>query len=335
MKRCIACAALLLSTAVVQAQNNMIFYGGVGDGWNKASYSQASNTTIFQGGNGDGWSKSSYLQNIASVSFLGGNGDGWNMANYAQASTTTMFLGGNGDGWNSNNYVQNIASVSFFGGNGDGWSKNNYLQNTPTVAFLGGAGDGWAGNYIAIVPLPITFLSFNAKKDGATALLNWKMGDENGVAFFDVERSANAVDFEKIGNVKQNDAQHKEYQFTDRQPFMGNNYYRLKVRNLDGTSEYTNTRVVNFDMQQQTVIKLYPNPATEQINVALPNDFLGLNTVVNVYSASGAIVLSRKVLSNQNTVLSLPTNALAAGSYYLHVATDTKTATAQFNVIGR
>lgn len=335
MKRFITCAALLLTSAAAQAQNNMIFYGGEGDGWNSANYIQSSNVDAFHGGEGDGWNSNGYLQSSNVVAFKGGDGDGWNNASYTQAGSTLLFKGGEGDGWNSNNYVQNIASVSFFGGEGDGWNSVNYTQNTPVVAFLGGAGDGWAGNYIIIVPLPITFLSFNARKQDKSSLLDWKMGEEKEVTSFDVERSINAVNFEKIGEVKQNDANNKEYRFTDNLPFTGNNYYRLKVKKLDGSSEYTNTRVVYFDMRQQAVIKLYPNPATEQVSVELPTDFLGLNTIVNIYSASGAIVISRKVMGNQSAVLSLNISALAAGNYYLHVAAETKTATAKFNVTGK
>ncbi|HTN45455.1 MAG TPA: T9SS type A sorting domain-containing protein [Flavipsychrobacter sp.] len=332
MKRIIN-LVLLFSPLLAHSQNNNIFYGGNGDGWGKANYAQPSVSTLFHGGDGDGWNKTSYSQTTVTTLFHGGDGDGWNRVVYAQASVGTMFLGGNGDGWNKSGYTQGAVSPQFYGGNGDGWNRNNYSQTYSDVAFRGGAGDGWASTYTPVAPLPVTFLKFEAVKENNTARLNWLLAQDEEVTSFDIERSHDAVSFEKIGTVNQNATNNKKYDFTDRHPFTGYNYYRLRVVGNDGKIDYTATRAVQFDTWNTSVVKIYPNPATREVNIELPQEFAAdANKVLNVYGMNGAMVFQQKMHAGSASVITIQTVSFAAGSYMVHIASETKTATGKFIV---
>lgn len=332
MKRKILTAALLPLAVYGQAQNNPIFFGGYGDGWGSGTHTQAS-TAIYLGGNGSGWAKNSYTQGGLPQSFYGGNGDGWEHGSYVQGGASQNFYGGNGDGFHASAYSQNRPDVLSFGGNGDGFSADNYSQSSNEYAYKGGIGDGWASTYTPIMPLPLRFLNFDAVKERNTSHLSWKLASDEEVRAFDVERSNNAVIFEKIGNVAQSNAANKSYNFIDQSPATGNNYYRLKIIYQDGKTEYTGTKVVNFEEARTLHLNIYPNPATDIVHVELPVDFSDTHYgVVNIYGMNGAMVFQQKITGKMPLLLTIPTASLAAGTYSVHIAADNNK-TAQGKII--
>lgn len=306
-------------SALAMGQSNTIFYGGVGDGWGRGSYAQ-SIINRYKGGSGDGWGNGNYIQSIVNR-YKGGSGDGWNMGNYVQA-VVNRYSGGSGDGWNSAAYTQpTIAHHT--GGSGDGWNTGSYAQ-LKTAIYKGGPGDGWASTYLPQGPLPVTFLRFDARKQGQAALLQWQMAEDDGeVATYHVQRSTDALSYADIGSVPQAATAKGQYTYTDKQPRPGNNYYRLRVVSRSGKQTYTPTRVVLFDANAQTeAMKVYPNPASSQVFVSLPAAYADLYVVLNVYNAAGAMVHQQKQQWQSGAVVPIDLGAWADGSYYIHAITS-------------
>ena len=54
----------------------------------------------------------------------------------------------------------------------------------------------------------------------------------------------------------------QDYNFQDRHPVEGANYYRLKMVDKQGHFTYSNLVLVNFSL---AIIQLYPNPAKHQV----------------------------------------------------------------------
>lgn len=75
MKNIIIIILCLIPLRQLHAQNNQIFTGGGGDGWNSRNYLQLGNN-IYTGGNSDGWARNNYLQQANEI-YNGGPGDGW------------------------------------------------------------------------------------------------------------------------------------------------------------------------------------------------------------------------------------------------------------------
>ncbi len=294
-----------------QPPNNPIFSGGNADGIDKVSFAQAF-TNIYSGGNADGVSFNSFAQAQNNI-YAGGNADGWSLSNFAQASNN-IFAGGNADGWSFNNFVQAENNI-FLGGNADGWSFNNFAQAENNI-FFGGIGDGWASTYRPLGPLPVSLLSFTATKANAVSILNWEIETAINFAKFGIERGADAVSFVTIGTTPGTSA--TQYAFTDNFPLKGNNYYRLKLKDTDGSFKYTAVRVINFDEAQQT-IKVFPNPATSYINLTLSAEMLKENLVINVVNVAGQVVLHQRIPANGSAIIRLGLTLLPASTYYIHV----------------
>lgn len=98
------------------------------------------------------------------------------------------------------------------------------------------------------VVLPVHFISFDAKKDGSSAALHWRVADEVNIDKYVVERSADGADFHAIGEVAYNAMAggDKDYYFTDRNPIPGDNFYRIAEQDIDGRSTLSVIRVVRF-----------------------------------------------------------------------------------------
>jgi hypothetical protein len=110
-------------------------------------------------------------------------------------------------------------------------------------------------------PLPIEFLSFNAKKSGNTTVVSWVTLTELENDYYEVERSTDDVSFRSIGKVvgAGTDYSKNEYNFVDERPNSGINYYRLKQVDYEGRYSYSQIRSVYFD-DAGIVLSVYPNP---------------------------------------------------------------------------
>ncbi|MBK6821227.1 MAG: T9SS type A sorting domain-containing protein [Bacteroidetes bacterium] len=323
---------ILLNAPLVYGQNNAIFYGGSGDGWSKNSFLQSSNTTLNHGGVGDGWHANSSLQASNTTLNHGGGGDGWSAVNYLQASNTTMNHGGVGDGYSLNNFMPNVITPSYFGSDGDGWAKNNHLPVLNQILYKGGEGDGWASNVIPLGPLPVTLLSFNGKDINGTHLLDWTTSMEINSSHFVVEHAVDASLYRELGmvNAAGNSSTERNYSFVNAKPVMGNNYYRLKMVDIDQKYKYSNVILLKL-LKDHTSMMVYPNPTANYLNVEINGMALGTPLQIEVLDAGGKILKFETIHVNQQAY-SLDVSAYANGLYFLKIKGDSFAELVKFSI---
>jgi hypothetical protein len=123
--------------------------------------------------------------------------------------------------------------------------------------------------------VPIDLLSFTATNAGEKNDLKWTTATENNNAGFEVQRSNDGVNFQKIGYVasKANGgSSHAKlnYVFSDRSPLSGNNYYRLNQIDRDGKSNHSGIEVVKGMYGASIVFrKMYPNPGKTSVSASI------------------------------------------------------------------
>ena len=123
---------------------------------------------------------------------------------------------------------------------------------------------------ICSVVLPVELSKFEGTYQEDKAQLNWTTETESNNKLFEIERSADGIDFSKIGEVKGNGDSHQQidYDFIDPRPNRGVNYYRLKQINHDGSSKHSTILTLDFEME---LPRFYPNPAEDYIIVDIKN----------------------------------------------------------------
>lgn len=167
--------------------------------------------------------------------------------------------------------------------------------------------------------LPIHLLSFDAKREGATAHLEWVTSSEQNNTGFDVERSLNGKQWQALGFVvskaqEGNSRLELTYAYTDRSPVNGQNFYRLKQMDINGDYQYSQVRMVNF--KDGSSVQVHPNPVQENVMVS---GLTGKNKIV-VTNVLGQVVL--RVYTNGEENKELHTAVLTPGVYLIRVTDE-------------
>ncbi len=133
----------------------------------------------------------------------------------------------------------------------------------------GGGGAGFTSMcpyFIYTAPLPIELTDFTAGFVNNAVMLNWTTATESNSSHFEVYRSTNGQDFEKIGQVTGggNSFTTLNYEFYDTGFKQGTNYYKLKQVNFDQT--YSESNVIFCDINQDVTNRKYFNMSGQLID---------------------------------------------------------------------
>jgi hypothetical protein len=164
--------------------------------------------------------------------------------------------------------------------------------------------------------LPIVLGDFEAVKVEDESHLYWTTYSTANASHFEIERSPDAKTFEFKGKVTAptNSNSVTNYNYWDKTPLNGKNYYRLKLVDVDGKSTYSEIRLVNFD--NTVPIKIYPIPAQDYVTVDLGgNDPSGYNSVV-LLDVAGKQVLKQTITAAKTTI---DLNEVTVGTYYIRL----------------
>ena len=163
-----------------------------------------------------------------------------------------------------------------------------------TVEYLvadGGGGKrsaGGSGIVIIRYPtsgiLPIELLEFLGICEGAVIKLNWSTASEINNDYFTIERSFDGVNFNILGTGAGagNSIQTLHYTFVDENSMDGIYYYRLKQTDFNGTFKYSKLIDVACYSEFYQDIMVYPNPASEVINVITSNKISSIQVINNL-----------------------------------------------------
>lgn len=168
--------------------------------------------------------------------------------------------------------------------------------------------------------IPVELTSFTAAKIRTGVQLNWTTATETNNLGFDIERSSNGKEYQKIGYMKGNGTTTEKlsYSFVDQTNMTGKQFYRLKQIDLDGRYKYSN--VVEVDLSVPDAFNLsqnYPNPFNPStiINFGLP---VKSDISLSVYNSVGELV---KIMANGtyeagNYDLTFNASELTSGIYF-------------------
>ena len=168
---------------------------------------------------------------------------------------------------------------------------------------------------------PYQLISFTGQKTSNGVLLTWKTSNEGNYTGFTIQKqdAGGNTQYTTLYGVQSNSA--GTYTYTDHNPVVGNNTYRLGQNNIDSLETYSTpvNVVYNTASASSGVLSVYPNPAKEQITVSLSNATnlsAAQSYQANVYNSTGLIVLQQSVSSSS---WSQDVSALRPGGYVLEV----------------
>jgi hypothetical protein len=204
-----------------------------------------------------------------------------------------------------------------------------YTEISNITGFSGGTGG------VVLLPggfLPVEWLYFNVENQGNANRLLWATASEENAQSFEVERSLDGVNFEKIGAkaAAGNSTVTNYYDFMDNNPQNGLNYYRIKLINTDGTEEFTEIKVIENTFAVD--FSVYPNPSSDIIHFNSTTDKVE-DIKVEILDILGRVVkteIHKSVIGKNNVPLRIA--ELQSGSYSLRATflQSNKTNSAKF-----
>jgi hypothetical protein len=158
--------------------------------------------------------------------------------------------------------------------------------------------------------LPVKFSGFSGKVADSYNQLYWKAEAAINVEKMMVQKSANGISFETIGEVKElNNIM--DGSFRDNLPF-NETFYRLVIINTDGSLNYSG--IISLKRAAASLLTVYPNPARDYLNIQMNTSVAG-GYRIELYNSIGQRVRVKTIFNNQNSTL--PVSDAAPGIYRL------------------
>lgn len=181
-------------------------------------------------------------------------------------------------------------------------------------------------------PLPLTLTYFSGSFEKDKAVLTWRTANEQNTKSFDIERSANGIDFETTGNVKAaNNTGMHQYIYSDKDvSALGSPvvFYRLKQKDIDGHFSYSDVIKIS-GVHSAKGISLYPNPATNETTI-----YFNLNhkeeVRIKITDNTGKTVRQLKYKITGATRLPIDLSTLPKGIYFAEIKGNTIQQVLQF-----
>jgi len=172
------------------------------------------------------------------------------------------------------------------------------------------------GNYWSI--LPVNLISFLGNiNSNNKPLLQWKVGNNETIDKFEIERSLDGAEFKTAGLVFTSEKEGTEdYMFYETLPVFEKAIYRLKI--ISKANEISYSKILTFQNKITTNnnLKIIGNPAKDQLilNYTAGND----NTVnIRIYDMTGRVVMKSKANSFKgDNMISFPLDSNMKASMY-------------------
>ena len=180
--------------------------------------------------------------------------------------------------------------------------------------------------------LPVKLSSFTATLVNINnADLKWTTSSEINVSHFVIEKSADGINFSDAGIIfaNGNATDKTNYSFSDNVSAIqsGIVYYRLRSVDVDGKSQYSETRIIRINKQNDNNITIvtFPNPVINELRISIPNNWQNKKVIYELFNANGQATKKIEAASSNQTE-TLNVNSLSPGLYIVRVTCNGETA---------
>lgn len=173
-------------------------------------------------------------------------------------------------------------------------------------------------------PLPITLGQFAGTINSNNSVsLSWTTYSEINSKEFQLERSSDGINFETITVIPA--AGYStiaiNYNYIDNaHPQKPAIYYRLKLVDNDGFSQFSKTLRMQFSDAAFIINKIYPQPATGILHIDLTSQRSSNNCTINFIGSNGAVVKTVVATLNPgDNIIDVDISSLSPGAYFMKI----------------
>lgn len=176
-----------------------------------------------------------------------------------------------------------------------------------------------------VKPLPVKFVNFTGVKNNNVNQINWRTSAEIRNKYFELQRSADGVNFTSVAIVQTKAINGTsptalDYAEIDKMP-NAVDYYRLKITDLDSNQFYSQTIKVMGKLEPKMVLsKMYPNPAKDILTTIIYSPY-NAKTRVRIIDSYGKVMFEIPVqMYVGDNIIRVDVSKLAPGMYYSKIA---------------
>ena len=198
-------------------------------------------------------------------------------------------------GWNGVEWVMLSAGPTASGVTENSTINGIIPAGVPITAFAIGSVEN---------PLPVTLVKFTGEITEKSIVLKWTTTEEINAAYFEVQRSVDAKNFQPVGKVdaKGESSVIANYTFSDPTRLPGTNYYRLKQIDTDGS--YSFSKTISFLVDEKVSVNVYPNPVTDVLRI----ESSAVLQSLDVFNLDGSKVTGMPITSDKVSSATSGTN---------------------------
>jgi uncharacterized protein (DUF2141 family) len=238
---------------------------------------------------------------------------------YANAGSGVGFV----FNWNAGEDV-NITAPLLNHFNGTDWDAQNGANSYTTYSLNYFSYTGTFSPFaISSVnnPLPVELTSFQANcLENEGREISWSTASEHNSSYFEVLKSRDGYNWSsiKVMSAAGNSSIDLNYSFIDEDKTNGIIYYKLVQVDIDGAQKVYDAISSDCNLQQETIISIYPNPSAQSfmVQMDLENDE---NIEMVIYNLNGSVAYRQAINGNKgsNTIFVNDLN-LKSGFYNIY-----------------
>ncbi|MFT3680678.1 MAG: T9SS type A sorting domain-containing protein [Ferruginibacter sp.] len=237
------------------------------------------------------------------------------------------------------NYLLELEADNISKGNLTGYLVDNYTKSSVKLDMNGKTqlpfnvinepGSYAYGRFSVVFKKRVNFGAVNALADNADALINWEVTDQNDIDRYEVESSADNIEFKQASTIQVNGkSQQPAYSVVDPNLAPGTYYYRIKAVGTDGEEIKSDVVKVKI-MRADAPMYVFPNPVTDNIIRLRMNKQEPGYYSVKLLAFNGQLITAKVInyAGGSGNVDIQPGQKLAAGTYQVQVINPGKKST--------
>ena len=186
---------------------------------------------------------------------------------------------------------------------------------------------------LGLTTLPISLSSFDAQKTSDNQVsLKWTYTTNEEIVKFEVQRMTFGNGFQTIETVVKHAAnQANNFAYTDRSPYTGDNFYRIRTVDADGKESLSLVKQVSIpQLSAKQTINAYPNPSNGALTISVTAAEAGKANLRIVDNAGRVVKQEKTELVKGSNSLSLDVQSFVPGAYHIIIATETQSYSTTF-----
>jgi chondroitin AC lyase len=223
--------------------------------------------------------------------------------------------------WYQADMIESVFTNTVKQGTGFVSSFSNVMNWDNLTTFSEFGAGGGSGQ-----PLPVELTSFNGACDNGVISLAWETASENNSSHFDVEKSRDGESWTVLSTIEAAGTSNEiiSYQAVDHSATDGNNYFRLRQVDIDGTENLYDPINVSCEAISVGYFSSYPNPSGNAFQIIVNNEDLEGECVLNMVDAQGKVIERRAIEVKPGINMFVMNQNLNPGMYFLNVSNGSK-----------